>query len=156
LPVGPVHLHNGESFTPQNAGQFGAVAAGALNSDREDGSGFREASSDLSVPGSNGEALAVAEMGALFVNDGDVVGIGVCINTGLHTTNGSSDLVAEIRTSTLNNFDRLLGQIRSVEGVVNSETSMLLSSILPYAVGRRFCEPCLTRLELFESRMTRH
>ena len=40
------------------------------------------------------------------------------------------DLVAEIRTDTLSNFDRLLGQIRSVEGVVNSETSLLLSSTL--------------------------
>lgn len=48
----------------------------------------------------------------------------------LHTTNGDWDLVAEIRTDTLSNFDRLLGQIRSVEGVVNSETSLLLSSTL--------------------------
>lgn len=48
----------------------------------------------------------------------------------LHTTNGGWDLVAEIRTNTLSNFDRLLGQIRSVEGIVNSETSLLLSSAL--------------------------
>ncbi|MDQ1537590.1 MAG: hypothetical protein QOE58_1983 [Actinomycetota bacterium] len=48
----------------------------------------------------------------------------------LHTTNGSWDLVAELRTSTLNDFDRLLSQIRSVEGIVNSETSVLLSSAL--------------------------
>jgi len=48
----------------------------------------------------------------------------------LHTTNGGWDLVAELRTDTLTNFDRLLGQIRSVEGVVNSETSVLLSSAL--------------------------
>lgn len=48
----------------------------------------------------------------------------------LHTTNGGWDLVAELRTNTLSNFDRLLGQIRSVEGVVNSETSVLLSSAL--------------------------
>jgi len=48
----------------------------------------------------------------------------------LHTTNGGWDLVAELRTDTLRNFDRLLGQIRSVEGVVNSETSVLLSSAL--------------------------
>jgi DNA-binding Lrp family transcriptional regulator len=49
----------------------------------------------------------------------------------LHTTNGGWDLVAELRTNTLSNFDRLLGQIRSVDGVVNSETSVLLSSALP-------------------------
>jgi DNA-binding Lrp family transcriptional regulator len=49
----------------------------------------------------------------------------------LHTTNGGWDLVAELRTNTLSNFDRLLGQIRSVDGVVNSETSVLLSSAMP-------------------------
>ncbi|WP_432513771.1 Lrp/AsnC family transcriptional regulator [Kineococcus sp. SYSU DK001] len=48
----------------------------------------------------------------------------------LHTTNGGWDLVAEIRTTSLADFDRTLGRIRSVEGVVNSETSLLLSSVL--------------------------
>lgn len=47
----------------------------------------------------------------------------------LHTTNGGWDLVAELRTSSLSDFDRVMGQIRSVEGVVNSETSLLLRSI---------------------------
>ncbi len=48
----------------------------------------------------------------------------------LHTTNGGWDLVAEIRTTSLGDFDRVLGQIRAVDGVVNSETSLLLSSVL--------------------------
>lgn len=48
----------------------------------------------------------------------------------LHTTNGGWDLVAEIRTVSLGNFDRVLGQIRAVDGVVNSETSLLLTSVL--------------------------
>lgn len=48
----------------------------------------------------------------------------------LHTTNGAWDLVAELRTDTLSSFDRLLGQMRSVEGILNSETSLLLSSAL--------------------------
>lgn len=48
----------------------------------------------------------------------------------LHTTNGGWDLVAEIRTTSLGEFDRALGRIRSVDGVVNSETSLLLSSVL--------------------------
>ena len=48
----------------------------------------------------------------------------------LHTTNGGWDLVAELHTSTLGEFDRLLGQIRSIDGVLNSETSLLLSSVL--------------------------
>lgn len=48
----------------------------------------------------------------------------------LHSTNGGWDLVADLRASTLTEFDRLLGRIRSIEGVVNSETSILLSSVL--------------------------
>lgn len=47
----------------------------------------------------------------------------------LHTTNGGWDLVAELRTHTLGDFDSIMGQIRSIEGVVNSETSLLLRSI---------------------------
>ena len=48
----------------------------------------------------------------------------------LHTTNGGWDLVAELRTENLAEFDRVLGRIRSIDGVVNSETSLLLSSVL--------------------------
>jgi DNA-binding Lrp family transcriptional regulator len=48
----------------------------------------------------------------------------------LYTTNGAWDLVAEVRTPDLAAFDRLLGRIRSVPGVLNSETSLLLSSVL--------------------------
>jgi DNA-binding Lrp family transcriptional regulator len=48
----------------------------------------------------------------------------------LHTTNGGWDLVAELRTSSLGEFDRVLARLRAVEGVVNSETSLLLSSVL--------------------------
>lgn len=48
----------------------------------------------------------------------------------LHTTNGGWDLVAELRTDTLANFDRLLASIRGIDGVVNTETSLLLSSVL--------------------------
>lgn len=48
----------------------------------------------------------------------------------LHTTNGGWDLVAELRSASLGDFDRLLGVIRATEGVLNSETSLLLSSVL--------------------------
>ena len=48
----------------------------------------------------------------------------------LHTTNGGWDLVAEIRCESLTAFDRILGRIRSVEGVINSESSLLLNSVL--------------------------
>ncbi|MBW7921019.1 MAG: Lrp/AsnC family transcriptional regulator [Rubellimicrobium sp.] len=47
----------------------------------------------------------------------------------LHTTNGGWDLVAEIRAANLHDFDRLLREVRSIEGVLNSETSILLSSV---------------------------
>ncbi|GFZ85135.1 AsnC family transcriptional regulator [Elstera cyanobacteriorum] len=47
----------------------------------------------------------------------------------LHTTNGNWDLIAEIRTASLPDFDRVLRQIREIDGVSNSETSLLLSSI---------------------------
>jgi len=48
----------------------------------------------------------------------------------LHSTNGSWDLVAETHTRNLAEFDRLLGRIRSIDGVLNSETSLLLTSVL--------------------------
>lgn len=47
----------------------------------------------------------------------------------LHTTNGAWDLVAEIRTSNLLVFDRVLRDVRTIDGVLNSETSILLSSV---------------------------
>jgi DNA-binding Lrp family transcriptional regulator len=47
----------------------------------------------------------------------------------LHTTNGAWDLVAEIRTASLAEFDRVLRQVREMDGITNSETSLLLSSI---------------------------
>ncbi|MGB3735772.1 MAG: Lrp/AsnC family transcriptional regulator [Ilumatobacter sp.] len=48
----------------------------------------------------------------------------------LHTTNGGWDLVAEVRCDSLLDFDRVLGRIRAVDGVINSETSLLLNSVL--------------------------
>ena len=47
----------------------------------------------------------------------------------LHTTNGSWDLIAEIQTSSLAEFDRVLREVRMIEGVLNSETSLILSTI---------------------------
>ncbi len=48
----------------------------------------------------------------------------------LHTTNGSWDLVAELRADNLTGFDQLLGRLRGIAGVANTETSLLLSSVL--------------------------
>jgi DNA-binding Lrp family transcriptional regulator len=75
-------------------------------------------------------AIALIEVEGRSTNEVIVHLRGIPEITALHTTNGGWDLVAEIRTDTLGNFDRLLGQIRSIDGVVNSETSLLLSSAL--------------------------
>lgn len=47
----------------------------------------------------------------------------------IHTTNGAWDLVAEIHTQTLTDFDRVLGEVRMIKGVLNSETSLLLRTV---------------------------
>ncbi len=47
----------------------------------------------------------------------------------LHTTNGNWDLVAELRTKSLHDFDRVLREVRTVDGILNSETNILLSSV---------------------------
>ena len=47
----------------------------------------------------------------------------------LHTTNGKWDLVAELRTDSLEDFDRVLREVRMIDGVENSETSLLLTSV---------------------------
>jgi DNA-binding Lrp family transcriptional regulator len=46
----------------------------------------------------------------------------------LHTTNGRWDIVAELRADSLEAFDKVLGRIRQVEGIANTETSLLLST----------------------------
>jgi DNA-binding Lrp family transcriptional regulator len=46
----------------------------------------------------------------------------------LHSTNGRWDIVAELRADSLEAFDRVLGRIRLIEGISNTETSLLLST----------------------------
>jgi DNA-binding Lrp family transcriptional regulator len=46
----------------------------------------------------------------------------------VHTTNGQWDLVAELDTATLAEFSRTLDQIRTVEGIASTETSILLAT----------------------------
>lgn len=47
----------------------------------------------------------------------------------LHTTNGNWDLIANIRAASLSDFDRVLREVRMIDGISNSETSLLLSSV---------------------------
>ena len=46
----------------------------------------------------------------------------------LHSTNGRWDIVAEIDVPDLPTFDNLLRELRQVDGIANSETSILLGT----------------------------
>ncbi len=46
----------------------------------------------------------------------------------IHTTNGRWDLVVELATSTLTDFDGVLRRIRLIPGITGSETSLLLAT----------------------------
>ena len=48
--------------------------------------------------------------------------------TALHTTNGRWDIVAELGTDSLETFDEALRSIRTIKGISNSETNLLLST----------------------------
>jgi len=47
----------------------------------------------------------------------------------IHHTNGRWDLIAEIQTDTLATFNELLGDVRLIEGVSSTETSLLLDTL---------------------------
>jgi len=47
----------------------------------------------------------------------------------IHTTNGRWDLVAELDTASLGDFSRALDQIRTIEGIAVTETSLLLADV---------------------------
>jgi DNA-binding Lrp family transcriptional regulator len=46
----------------------------------------------------------------------------------LYSTNGRWDIVAELRADSLEGFDRALARIRLIEGISQTETSLLLST----------------------------
>ena len=46
----------------------------------------------------------------------------------LHTTNGRWDIVAELRSDSLEGVDKVLSRIRLIDGISNTETSLLLST----------------------------
>jgi len=46
----------------------------------------------------------------------------------VHSTNGKWDLIVEISAASLAELDEVLRQIRNQDGVVTSETNLLLSS----------------------------
>jgi DNA-binding Lrp family transcriptional regulator len=46
----------------------------------------------------------------------------------VHMTNGRWDMLAELNTEGLNDFSRLLDQVRLIEGIAATETSLLLTT----------------------------
>lgn len=46
----------------------------------------------------------------------------------IHTTNGRWDLVVELSTDSLSQFDAVLRKVRLVQGITGSETSLLLAT----------------------------
>jgi len=49
--------------------------------------------------------------------------------TALHTTSGKWDLIAEVLVESLSKFDSVLREVRLVDGVLNSETNILLTTV---------------------------
>ncbi len=47
----------------------------------------------------------------------------------IHTTNGRWDLVIELATDSLEGFSHMLDEIRKVEGIASTETSLLLATL---------------------------
>ena len=48
--------------------------------------------------------------------------------TRLHTTNGKWNLAAEIQVPTLEHFDAVISKLRQIDGITETDTSLLLSS----------------------------
>ncbi len=48
--------------------------------------------------------------------------------TALYSTNGRWDYIAELRAEHLEEFDRVLGRIRQLEGIANTQTNLLLTT----------------------------
>lgn len=47
----------------------------------------------------------------------------------LHSTNGNWDVIAEIQAGSLSDFDQVLRKVRMIDGILNSETNLLLSAV---------------------------
>lgn len=53
---------------------------------------------------------------------------GMALVTAVHSTNGRWDLIVELSANSLTELDSILFQIRNLDGVMSSETNLLLSS----------------------------
>ncbi len=53
---------------------------------------------------------------------------GIVAVMAVHSTNGKWDLIVELATQTLQELDEVIHRIRNIEGVMTSETNLLLST----------------------------
>jgi len=53
---------------------------------------------------------------------------GIAAVMAVHSTNGKWDLIVELATQTLQELDEVIHRIRNIEGVMTSETNLLLST----------------------------
>ena len=53
---------------------------------------------------------------------------GIAEVTAVHTTNGKWDLIVELGSETLADFDDVLRRVRLIDGIASSETNLLLAS----------------------------
>ncbi len=53
---------------------------------------------------------------------------GLTMVRAIHSTNGRWDLILELGTETLEELDEVLGSVRRLDGIAQSETSLLLST----------------------------
>jgi DNA-binding Lrp family transcriptional regulator len=92
--------------------------------------GFSARVRDVSDPNSVRAVMLISVIGR---NTGEVITAlrGIPEIGALHTTNGQWDLVAEMMCDSLGTFDDVLGAIRGIQGIHDSETSILLSSATP-------------------------
>lgn len=47
----------------------------------------------------------------------------------IHSTNGNWDLICEIHAGSLSDFDNVLRKVRMIDGVLNSETNLMLAAV---------------------------
>jgi DNA-binding Lrp family transcriptional regulator len=89
------------------------------------------------LPRANGHEIAMSASRAVMIvevvgkSTTQVIGKlrGPTEISALHTTNRHWNLVADIRTASLADVDRLLREVRMIDGLANSEASLRLSSV---------------------------
>lgn len=82
MPVRAHDLQDLDAFLRQDAGELGAVAAGALDAGGDDRPEPGDEPDDAPVAGPDGQELLVGYVSPGFGDDGDVVFIGVRVDPG--------------------------------------------------------------------------